>query len=141
MAVKFKKSEKKGAAPWLVTMGDMNNLLMCFFIVLMGEEVTTVGKEDFSMILSSFKGNIGLMQGGKSIAKGRLADQGQNLLSLPSTERKKAYSRTFKQAKEILRPELLARTVRMREDERGLIITLASDAFFDQGSCCDSKRH
>jgi chemotaxis protein MotB len=134
MAFKFKKSEKKGAPPWLVTMGDMSNLLMCFFIVLMGEEVTTIGKEDFSMILSSFKGNVGIMEGGKSISKGRLTDLGQNVLSLPSTEKKKAYDKSFKHAKEILKPELLARTVRMREDERGLVISLSSDSFFDQGS-------
>jgi chemotaxis protein MotB len=133
MALSFKKSEKKGAPPWLVTMGDMSNLLMCFFIVLMGEEVTTIGKEDFSMILSSFKGNVGIMEGGKSTSKGRIADMGQNMLNLPSSERKKAYDRSFKKAKEILKPELLARTVRMREDERGLVITLASDSFFEQG--------
>ncbi|MBN2402042.1 MAG: OmpA family protein [Spirochaetes bacterium] len=139
MAIMFKKSEKKGTPAWMVSMGDMNNLLMCFFIVLMGEEVTTIGKEDFSMILSSFRGNVGVMEGGKSISKGRLADLGQNILSLPSTERKKAYSRVFKYAQEILKPELLMRTVRMREDERGLIISLASDAFFDQGSAAILK--
>ncbi len=139
MAIQFKKSQQKGAPPWLVSMGDMSNLLMCFFIVLMGEEVTTIGKEDFSMILSSFKGNVGVMEGGKSVSKGRLADLGQNVLGLPSTERKKAYDRAFKHAREILRPELLARTVRMREDERGLVITLSSDAFFDQGSAAILK--
>ncbi|MFH0974530.1 MAG: OmpA family protein [Spirochaetota bacterium] len=139
MGIKIKKSQQKGAPPWLVSMGDLNNLLMCFFIVLMGEEVTTVGKEDFMLILSSFKGNIGVMEGGHSITKGKLASMGQNMLNLPSSERKKAYSRVFKQAKELLKPEVLARTVRMREDERGLIITLASDVFFEQGSAVIEK--
>jgi chemotaxis protein MotB len=135
MAIKFKKSQQKGTPPWMLTMGDMNNLLMCFFIIMIGEDVTTVtGREDFSMLLSSFKGNVGVMEGGRAVSKGRMSDMGQNLLSLPSTERKKAYSRSFKRAKEILRPEVIARTVRVREDERGLIITLASDAFFDPGS-------
>ncbi len=140
MGMKYKKSEKKGAPPWLVTMGDMSNLLMCFFIVLMGEDVVNVvGKEDFSMILSAFKGNVGIMEGGKSISKGRITDLGQSVLSLPSSERKKAYDRAFKKAKELLKPELLARTVRMREDERGLIISLASDSYFDQGSAAILK--
>ncbi len=135
MAIARKKSQIKGAPPWLVTMGDMNNLLMCFFIVLMGEDVVNVtGKEDINMLLSSFKGNVGVMEGGRAISKGRMMDMGNNLLSLPSSERGKGTSRSFKRAREILRPEVLARTVRVREDERGLIITLASDAFFDPGS-------
>jgi chemotaxis protein MotB len=133
MALKFKKSQQKGAPPWLVSMGDMNNLLMCFFIVLMGEEVTTIGKEDITLIMSQFRGSIGVMEGGPTIAKGKLSEMGQTVLSLPASERKKAYSRTFKHAKELLKPEVLARTVRIREDERGLIITLASDSFFEPG--------
>lgn len=140
MAVKFKKSQQKGAPPWLVSMGDMNNLLMCFFIILMGEDVPTIkAQEDFTLIFTAFKGNVGIMEGGLSVSPGKLANLGQNILKLPSTEKKKAFTRTMKRATEILKPELLARTVRLREDERGLIITLASDVFFDPGSAAILK--
>ena len=38
MAKKRGKSKIKGSPSWMSTMGDMNMLLLCFFIVLMGDE-------------------------------------------------------------------------------------------------------
>ncbi len=133
MGKKRKKSEVKGPPAWMVTMGDMNNLLMCFFIIMMGEEVVTTG-EDFKMIINSFRGNLGIMEGGKTISKGKLAEMGHSILSLPSTEKNKALGRMLKKMQEAFKPEIQSKFVRIREDERGLIITLTSDFFFDPGS-------
>jgi flagellar motor protein MotB len=58
MAKKRKKNEVKGPPAWMVTMGDMNNLLMCFFIIMMGD-TTVKANEDLRMIINSFQGNIG----------------------------------------------------------------------------------
>jgi chemotaxis protein MotB len=66
---KRKKSAPKGPPGWMVTMGDMNNLLMCFFIILMGEE-TVATADDFKMIISSFRGNLGMMEGGQYSLQG-----------------------------------------------------------------------
>ncbi len=131
---KFKKSQQKGAPPWLVSMGDLNNLLMCFFIVLMGEEVVQTNQEDFLLLLSAFRGNVGLLDGGKSFTRGKLAEMGQNMMSLPATKKDRQLSRSGKNVRELLKPEIASKLVRVREDERGLIITLASDAFFEPGS-------
>jgi chemotaxis protein MotB len=133
MAVKRKKSSIKGAPNWLLTMGDMNNLLLCFFIVLMGEEVTVKGYE-FQYVLSSFKGNIGIMGGGQSVSKGQLMELGHNIMALPSSQQQQKMSAALKKAVEAFKPEVEARYVRMREDERGLVITLSSDVFFETGS-------
>lgn len=133
MAKKRKKHEIKGAPPWLVTMGDMNNLLMCFFIVMMGD-ITTVSQENFQMMVTSFKGGLGVFEGGSSVAKGRLAELGHNVMALPSSEKMKALSRALKKAREAFKPEIQSRHVRVREDERGLVITLWNDAFFDTGT-------
>jgi chemotaxis protein MotB len=130
---KRKKSEVKGPPAWMVTMGDMNNLLMCFFIILMGEE-TVVSADDFRLAVSSFRGNIGMMDGGSSLSKGSLADMGQTMMTLPSVDKGKALGKRVSKAADILKPEIAAKAVRISEDERGLIISLASDLFFDSGS-------
>ena len=132
-----KKKRKKGAPAgppaWMVTMGDMNNLLMCFFIILMGEE-TVATAEDFKMIINSFRGNIGFMDGGSSISKGKLAEMGHNMMSLPSSSKNKALGKKMAKAQEAFKAEVQAKYISIREDERGLIISLASDFFFDPGS-------
>jgi chemotaxis protein MotB len=133
MAVKRKKSQIRGAPSWMLTMGDMNNLLLCFFITLMGEETAIRGYE-FQYVLSSFKGNVGIMAGGKSISQGTLLDLGHNITALPSSQRQQYMSAMLKRAAEAFKPEIESKRVRIMEDERGLVITLSSDIFFDPGS-------
>ncbi len=115
------------------TLGDMNMLLLCFFIVLMGDETVVRGHE-FLYVLSSFKGSIGIMAGGKSISKGNMMELGHNITALPSSQKQQYMSQMLKRAVEAFKPEIEAREVRVMEDERGLVITLSSDVFFDPGS-------
>lgn len=133
MPKKREKSKIKGSPSWMSTMGDMNMLLLCFFIVLMGDETTVKGYE-FLYVLSSFKGNVGIMAGGKSISKGNLMDLGFNITALPSSQRQQYMSQIMKRAVEAFKPEIESRAVRVMEDERGLIITMSSDIFFDPGT-------
>jgi chemotaxis protein MotB len=130
---KKKKHEIKGAASWLVTMGDMNNLLMCFFIVMMGD-ITAVTVEEFNLTLSSFKGALGIFQGGKTMTRGRMSEMGHNIAALPSTEKKTAFNKMTKAIIEALRADIVSLKVRVSEDERGLVVSLPSDVFFDPGS-------
>lgn len=130
---KREKSAPKGPPAWMVTMGDMNNLLMCFFIILMGEE-TVATADDFKMIISSFRGNLGFMEGGTSVSRGKMAEMGHNVTALPSSEKNKALGKKLAKAQEAFKAEVQAKYISIREDERGLIISLASDFFFDSGS-------
>jgi len=118
----------------MVTMGDMNNLLMCFFIVMMGD-VTTNAADDFKMIINSFQGNLGIMEGGRSLSKGKLTEMGHNMMALPSNEKGKSLGKKMiSRATELLKLEVKAKYIRIQEDERGLVISLSSDFFFDPGS-------
>ena len=130
---KRQKKEPKGPPPWMVTMGDMNMLLMCLFLIMMGDETVTVG-EEYRMAVSSFRGNIGMLDGGSSLSKGTLANMGQTIMGLPSTEKGKYLGKRMGKAADILKPEIQAKAIRLTEDERGLVISLASDFFFDSGS-------
>ncbi|PKL35266.1 MAG: flagellar motor protein MotB [Spirochaetae bacterium HGW-Spirochaetae-1] len=133
MPVKRNKKQKKGTPSWMVSMGDLNNLLMCFFIVMMGD-TTEVIKEEFLLTMSSFRGSLGVLEGGKTITKGKLSEMGNNIMSLPSSQKKARYAQMLRKATEILKPEIQSRQVRVSEDERGLIISISSDLFFDPGS-------
>jgi len=129
-----KKAEKKsyGAPEYMLTYGDMVTLLLTFFVAMF-----TFGEadpRDMRLILSSFSGNLGVFEGGMTLSKGQLADMGMSIESLPSTERGSSMARSVKQAQEILKPEIRSKMVRVSEDERGIVISLASDTFFGPGS-------
>ena len=132
MAVKRKKKEPKGAPAWLVSWGDMCTLLLTFFIIMIS--FAEIEGKDFFLVLSSFRGSLGVFEGGYSLSAGRLEELGQNMLNLPSVSKGRALAKSYKHAVSVFKPEIRDKKVRVIEDERGLVITLSSDAFFDPGS-------
>ena len=132
---KRKKSQPPGVAPWMVSWSDLNNLLLCFFIVMMGDENPPITQEDFQLTLSSVQASLGVVQGGSTMSKSRLMEMGQTSTKLISTTTKgSTLGRVKKQADETFKPEVRSKYVIIREDERGLIITLMGDVFFESGS-------
>ena len=81
MAVKRKKKEQKGAPAWMVSWSDMTTLLLTFFIVMMS--FAEIDGEDFYLVLSSFRGSLGMMDGGYSLSSGKLVELGQNMKKSP----------------------------------------------------------
>lgn len=132
MAVKRNKKAKKGAPAWMVSWSDMTTLLLTFFIVMMS--FADIDGEDFYLVLSSFRGSLGMMTGGYSLSSGKLVELGQNMKNLPASAQGRALSQKLQKAVSIFKPEIETKKVRVTEDERGLVITLASDAFFEPGS-------
>lgn len=116
----------------MLTYGDMVTLLLCFFIMLY-----TTGKtnaREMQIILSVFKSTTGFFDGGQTLSKGTLEEFGMNIESLPSQTRGKALSKAKRTATELFKPEIRAGKVRVSEDERGLVISLAGADYFDPGS-------
>lgn len=132
MAVRKKKKERRGAPAWMVSWSDMTTLLLTFFIVMMS--FADIEGKDFYLVLSSFRGALGMFQGGYSLSEGRLEELGQNMLNLPSTQAGRALAKSLKKAVSMFKPEIRTKKVRVTEDERGLVITLSGDSFFDPGS-------
>jgi chemotaxis protein MotB len=134
MALKKRKKSQLIATPlWMTTFGDMNNLLMVFFVLLMGD-VSQITQEEFRLMMSPFRGSFGALTGGTTFEKGRLVELGQNVMTLPALKKGKAVAARLKRMVEAFQPEIEAKKIRVREDERGLVITLTSDAYFDPGS-------
>ena len=128
---KCKKCPPEGAADWLLTYGDMVTLLMTFFVLLF--TTATIDGEQLRLILAAFPG-LGNYTGGNTLEAGPLAELGNTIESLPSMERGRALSEARREAVSIFEPEIRSNLVRITEDERGLVVTLASDAFFATGS-------
>lgn len=132
VAGKPKKKKKKGAPEYMLTYGDMVTLLLTFFVAMfsMGE----ADPREMRLILSAFSGSLGMFSGGQTLTKGQLVEMGMSIESLPSKQKGSSLARSKRKAQEVLKPEIRSKQVRVREDERGITISLSADSFFKPGS-------
>lgn len=133
MAVPKRKSKRcdESAPAWLLSWGDLTTLLLTFFVVMFN--IGTIDEVDLNIMLSAFQG-LGPREGGNTLETGKLAELGNTVMSLPTMERGQSLARAKRTALSVFQPEIKARKVRIKEDERGLIISLASDAYFRPAS-------
>ena len=115
----------------MTTYGDMVTLLLTFFVMLLTS--ATVDGQKLKLILSAFPG-LGMYEGGNTLTAGQLAELGNTIMSLPSMQRGRALDNARRKAISQFQPEIKSQKVRIKEDERGLVISLASDAFFEPAS-------
>jgi chemotaxis protein MotB len=109
----------------------MVTLVLTFFVMLF--TTAELNESEMRLILEAFQG-MGHLQGGNTLQAGKLAELGHTISTLPSRETGKSLSRARQTAVSQFQPELKTRKVRIKEDERGLIISLAGDAFFRSAS-------
>ncbi|MCR4790083.1 MAG: flagellar motor protein MotB [Treponemataceae bacterium] len=125
-----KKEPSKPSKAWMDTYGDMITLMLCFFVMLYNpDEADPVQME---MMMSSL--NTDSSGGGQSAVSGKLADLGNSINTLPSIEKGKSLGLAKKKAVSLFAPDLKSTKITLSSDERGLIITLAADSFFAEGS-------
>jgi chemotaxis protein MotB len=133
VARKRKEVEGPTGQEWLTTYSDMVTLMLCFFVIMFNpDESTSSQMEQLSASMNSL--GLGVMSGGNTLSAGRNADLGNTVMSLPSMERGRSLGTALRKAVSIFSPEIKSQKVRVTQDERGLVITLASDAFFNPAS-------
>jgi len=128
---KCKKCPPAGAPDWMVTYGDMVTLLLTFFVTMFSIE--DIDYFELRMILAAFSG-LGSYQGGRTIQAGKAAELGNTIMSLPAMQRGRALDKAKRAALSAFQAEIKTKKVRVTEDERGLVISLAADSFFQPGS-------
>lgn len=133
MAKKKKELSVGGIGEWVVTYGDMVTLLLCFFVALFNASDADVVQTE--MLISSLN-NIGIggSTGGNTLSSGKLAELGNTVGTLPSMEKGKYLGTAMKKAVSLFQPEVKSNKVRVSSNERGIVISLASDAFFKPAS-------
>ena len=132
MGKKAKEPEKPSTA-WQGTYGDMITLMLCFFVMLYNHsevDVTQLATITQSLQMQETE----TTSGGMSLSAGRLSDLGNNINSLPSLEKGKSLGLAKKKAVSLFAPDVKSNKITITSDERGLVITLLSDNFFEEGS-------
>jgi chemotaxis protein MotB len=129
-----KKKTKRGggADDWLTTYADMVTLLLTFFVLLMNPD-NPIDSQRIELIMQAFQG-LGPLRGGNTLSEGILAELGNDVASMPSTTRGSRLNEARKKAISEFQPEIQNRFVKIKEDERGLVISLAGDILFKRAS-------
>lgn len=133
MGKKEKKEVKGPSTAWMGTYGDMITLMLCFFVMLYDPseiDVTTMATITQSLQMNQTEST----SGGLSLSAGQLSDLGNLINSLPSLEKGKSLGTAKKKAVSLFAPDVKSNKITITSDERGLIITLLSDSFFEEGS-------
>jgi len=130
---KAKKDAGEAKQGWIVTYCDMVQLMLCFFIALFNMDDLDIVQ--LEAIVAAFQDSgMGVMVGGHTLSVGRSADLGNTITALPATARGRVLGQDIRTAVAMFNPEIRSNMVRITQDERGLVISLASDAFFDSAS-------
>jgi chemotaxis protein MotB len=132
-----KKKKKGGGGPtgqeWLTTYSDMVTLVLCFFAIMFNpDEVTPSSMAQISV--SFMSRGMGAQTGGNTLSVGRMAELGNNVMSLPALDKGKSMGTALRKAVSLFAPEVNSKKMTVTSDERGLVISLASDAFFAPAS-------
>ncbi|MCL2374682.1 MAG: flagellar motor protein MotB [Treponema sp.] len=133
MAKKAKKDAGEVKQGWIVTYADLISLLLCFFVALFNPD--DIDPAQLEAIVSQFQNRgLGPSLGGHTLSPGRSADLGNTIDALPSMEHGRAMGTALRVASSLFTPEIRSNLVRITQDERGIVISLASDAFFHPAS-------
>ncbi|MDH4262922.1 MAG: OmpA family protein [Spirochaetia bacterium] len=116
---------------WLTSWGDMTTLMLTFFVIIVGKPSEPL---DFRIVMSAFKGSLGLFQGGQTLSAGKLEHMGMTITSMPAQDTGRGLAKATKVATEIFKPEIKARKISVVQDERGIVISLIGDNYFAHGS-------
>lgn len=129
----FAKEKKCPDCPvpeYMATYGDMVTLLLCFFVLLMNPK--TIDSQRMQLIMATFN-KIGVLTGGNTLQKGELAELGNTLVSLPSTTPLQRLNKSRDEALSVFKTESDSEKIIVTQEERGLVISLAGDFYFEPG--------
>jgi chemotaxis protein MotB len=130
-----KKREVSGPTgqEWLTTYSDMVTLMLCFFVVMFNPDEGTSAAAQ-ALAASMATAGLGSSAGGLTLSEGKMAELGNTVMSLPSMEKGRSLGTSLRKALSLFSPEIKSNKVKVTHDERGLVISLASDAFFGPAS-------
>jgi chemotaxis protein MotB len=133
MAKKKRENAGPSGQEWLTTYSDMVTLMLCFFTIMFNpDDSSTVTLQQMAASMQAL--GMGSRSGGNTLSAGRSADLGNTIMALPSMEKGRTLGTALRKAVSVFSPEIRSNKIRITHDERGLVITLASDAFFNPAS-------
>ena len=130
-ARKKKKKAEEGGNPdgWMATFSDMVTLLLCFFVLLFNPAVSD--PEELMAAISAYFSNL---DWGYQLTPGALVPGGNNFSDMPSMTKGRVLGDALRRAISLFNPEIRSNQVKVTQDERGVVISFASDVFFQSAS-------
>lgn len=137
---KKKREESSSSDGWLATYGDLVTLLLCFFVLLFSFSEINVQK--FQAVIESFQGSLGVLDGGETIDE----NSNQTIIEPKEDSNEEESDREKIELKEMedfqkLKDSIeeyanekgLATNLKVEITERGLVIRILDNVFFDSG--------
>lgn len=124
-------NEKKGSPEWMTTYGDMVTLLLCFFVLLFA--FSEIDAQKFEAIIQSFKGSLGVLEGGKTIEEVPYIDTDSLTDRNLTTEQIELedFKALYKKIDEYVQENGLSAQIFLSLEERGLLIRFSDNVLFD----------
>lgn len=142
MAKKGKKKVEKASIEYMLTYGDMVTLLLCFFVILLS--MATFEPPRLQIILSAFKGALGVLERGPSMTEFSMMTMGIQAEKIIKGFPELVAGRQDREGRRrrIVRTEIQQTLgeilkkggMEIRTDERGIIIQIANTTLFEEGS-------
>lgn len=125
-------ASSQGTPAWMLTFGDMNTLLLTFFVMIIATVIKTVPTQNFSLIVSSYKGAVGFLEGGNTLTAGggQLANFGNTVEQLPSTQAGDNLYSAAQAIGEALKSSPRVKGLKIEKTALGYKIVLPSGLFF-----------
>jgi chemotaxis protein MotB len=129
------EAEKENAERWMLTYLDMITLLFVTFVVLYAMSVVDKGKfAALAESLSAAMGSTSSAAHGPGTGPGKIVDAKAAPLTAVPAQSKKARSPLYDKAYDILKSSVQEKKLAVRSEERGLVVQMGGQVFFDEGS-------
>lgn len=124
---------KQGAPEYMNTYGDMMTLLLCFFVLLFS--MSSVDARKFEAIVVSFSGSLGVLDGGNTLVREKVIDQG-TVTDGTSSEilEMNSFKELEEKIEEYIKENELDDKIKVINEEQGLLLRFQDSILFDQGS-------
>jgi len=127
-----RKSEEPRSGNWLTTYGDMVTLILTFFVLLYS--FSTIDIMKFEKMLLSFKGAVGLIDGGKSYQQEkRPTSSSKNQDAGESRRPTKDFLKVVQQIQALIREKGLEKDVQVFVEQRGIVVSISESILFGSG--------
>lgn len=118
---------------WLTTYSDMVTLLLTFFVLLF--TFSTIDVMKFQKLILSFRGAIGVIDGGRSIQEDDAVFSGQTMVDAgESRVQTTDIMKVAERIQETIREQGLEHEVTVAVNERGVVVSIAEGVLFRTGA-------
>jgi len=127
-----KKSEEPKSGNWLTTYGDMVTLILTFFVLLYS--FSTIDIMKFEKLLMSFRGAMGLIEGGKSYQQEKRTFSGSKMQDAGESRRPtKDLLKVVQSLRSLIREKGLEKEVQVFVEQRGIVVSISESILFGSG--------